>query len=70
MVGHVGCGDKEMRKEAKLLIGKNLKAELAPFSFKHRDGGEVIQEASMGYIPNLWMKIMDLLDQNSDETIW
>ena len=57
--------EKKMRKEAKLLISDNLKAEL---SFKHRDGGEVIQEAPMGYIPNLWMKIKDQLDQNSDET--
>ena len=59
--------EKEMRKEAKLLIGDNLKAELAPFSFKHRDGGEFIQEAPMVYIPNLWMKIKDQMDQNSDE---
>ena len=34
--------EKKMRKEAKLLIGDNLKAELVPFSFKHRDGGEII----------------------------
>ena len=60
--------EKKMRKEAKLLIGDNLKAELAPFSFKHRDGGEVIQEAPIAYIPNLWMKIKDQLDQNCDET--
>ena len=59
--------EKEMRKEAKLLIGDNLKAQLAPFSFKHRDGGEFIQEAPMVYIPNLWMKIKDQMDQNSDE---
>ena len=49
--------EKKMRKEAKLLIGDNLMAELAPFSFKHRDGGEVIQEALVGYIPKLWMMI-------------
>ena len=59
--------EKKMRKEAKLLIDNNLKAELAPFSFKHRDGGEFIQEAPMVYIPNLWMKIKDQMDQNSDE---
>ena len=56
-----------MRKEAKLLIGDNLKAELAPFSFKHRDGGEFIQEAPMVYVPNLWMKIKDQMNQNSDK---
>ena len=59
---------KKMRKESKLLIGDNLKAELVPFFFKHRDGGEIIQEAPMAYIPNLWAKIKDQMDQNSDET--
>ena len=60
--------DSKMRKEAKLLIGDNLKAELVPFSFKHRDGGEIIQEAPMRYIPNLWTKVKDQMDQNSDKT--
>ena len=54
--------EKKMRKEAKVLISDNLKAELASFSFKHRDGCEFIQEAPTVYIPNLWMKIKDLAD--------
>ena len=61
------ASEKEMRKEARELTGDNLKAELAPFSFKHKDGGEVVKEAAIAYIPNLWMKISDLLDQNCDE---
>ena len=36
----VAIDSEKMRKEAKLLIGDNLKAELVPFSFKHSDGGE------------------------------
>ena len=47
MVRHVELAidsEKKIRKEAN---GDNVKAELAPFSFKHRDGGEVIQEAPM-----------------------
>ena len=44
-----------MRKEARELKGDTLKAELAPFSFKHKDGGEVVKEAAIAYIPNLWI---------------
>ena len=61
------ASEKNMRKEARELIGDNLKAELAPFSFKHQDGGEIIKEAATAYIPNLWTKISDVLDQSSDE---
>ena len=62
------ASEKSKRKEACALIGDNLKAELAPFSFKHKDGGEVIKQAAIAYIPDLWQKICDLLDQNSDES--
>ena len=55
------ASEKSMRAEAK------GKAELVPLTFKHRDGGEVIKEAAMAYIPDLWSKISDLLDQNSDD---
>ena len=48
------------------LVGDNLEAELAPMSFSHKDGGEVIKEAPIAYIPRLW-EIKDLLDQNSDD---
>lgn len=60
--------ETKMREEAKELVGDNLKAEPVPFSFKHKDGGEIIKEAAMAYIPHLWVKINDLLDQNSDKT--
>ena len=61
------ASEKNMKKEGRELIGDNLKAELAPFSFKHKDGGETIKKAAIAYIPNLWAKISDLLDQNCDE---
>ena len=56
-----------MREEAQELLGENLNAELTPFSFLHKDGGEVIKTAPYAYIPRLWDKVKDLLDQNSDE---
>ena len=55
-----------MRSEAKELIGDNICAEMVPFSFNHKDGGEEIRPAPMAYIPNLWEKIEDLLEQNND----
>ena len=48
------------------LIGDNLEAELAPVSFSDKDG-EVIKEDPIAYIPHLWEKIEDLLNQNSDD---
>ena len=69
-LGSWGVGiasEKKMRAEATELVGDNLSAELAPFSFPHKDGGEIIQTAPYAYIPNLWDKVKDLLDQNSDE---
>ena len=56
----------EKKAEVKELLGENLKAELVPLTFKHWNGGEVVKEAAMAYVPNLWLKISNLLDQNSD----
>ena len=56
----------KMRSEAKELVGDNIRAEMVPFSFTHKDGGEEIESAAMAYIPNLWEKIKDLLEQNND----
>ena len=58
------ASEKSMRVEAKELLGENLKVEPAPLTFKHRDGGELIKETGMAYIPDLWLKISDLLSQN------
>lgn len=61
------ASEKEMRREAAELVGDNLEVELAPMSFPHKDGGEVIKDAPIAYVPNLWNKVKDLLDQNSDD---
>ena len=62
----VSIATEKMRHDAADLIGDNLHAELVPFSFSHKDGGEEIKEAPMACIPDLWQKVQDLLDQNSD----
>lgn len=61
------ASEKKMRVEAAELVGDNLCAELAPFSFSHQDGGHLIKEAPFAFIPDLWRKIKDMLDQNSDD---
>ena len=55
-----------MRREARELVGDEVCAELVPFSFSHKDGGEVIKPAAMAYIPDVWAKIQDLLENNDD----
>jgi hypothetical protein len=62
------ASEKKMRIVASELIGDNLEAELAPMSFNHKDGGEVIKEVPLVYIPRLWEKIESLLNQSSDDT--
>ena len=58
----------KMRSEANELVGDNICAEMVPFSFSHKDGGEEIKPAAMAYIPNLWERIKDLLEQNNDNS--
>ena len=57
----------KIRNEAKELIGDNMNAELVPFPFTHKDGGEEIKPSPMAYVPNLWEKIQCLLEQNQDD---
>lgn len=61
------ASERKMREEAIQLVGDNLSAELVPFSFSHKDGGEIIKDAPCAHIPNLWRRVSDLLDQNSDD---
>lgn len=51
------------------LVGDNICAEIVPFSFIHKDGGEEIKPAAIAYmhILSLWERIKDLLEQNSDD---
>ena len=50
------------------LVGDNICAQIVPFSFSHKDGGEEIKPAVIAYmhILSLWERIKDLLEQNND----
>ena len=50
-----------MRKTANEFIGNNIKIEVIPLLFEHKNGGEVIKETLCS---SLWKRIKDALDDN------
>lgn len=56
--------ESKMRVRANDLIGINIHAEMVPLSFQHKDGGEVIKQAPIAFIPHLWDRIVTVLEQN------
>ena len=60
------AGEKKMRAVSNQVVGENLKAEAVPLSFRLKDGGEEIRPAPMAYIPNLWQKIEDMLNESDN----
>lgn len=62
------ASEGKMRKEASRLVGDNIDAESVPFTSNHKDGGQVIKTAPLAFVPHLWEKIRDLLDQNCDDS--
>lgn len=61
------ASEKQMRLEAKELIGDNLRAELIPLTFTCKDGSEEVKETPMAYIPRLWDSLHNNLEHNDDE---
>ena len=59
------ASEKEQRTLSKELIPSDITTEVAPFSFKLKQGGEGVKPAAMGYIPHLSAKIFEILDQHS-----
>ena len=57
-----------MRKEAKEIVGDAC-SESVPFSFSHKDGGEINKPAAMAYISDLWQRMQDLLESNHDNRV-
>ena len=55
-----------MRKTSEDILGENLEALTAPLTFRLQDGGEEIHPAPMAFVPNLWVKIEELLNHNDD----
>ena len=61
--------EKRMRTRAKELVGSDLQAEAAPFSFPLPEGGEEIRSAPFTYILDLGRRIQMLLDENERYTL-
>ena len=56
--------ERKQRKLAEELVGENLDAETAPFSFTLASGGEELRVAAHIFIPNLVEKVVQMLEQN------
>ena len=57
--------ERHMRRRSSNVIGSNISAEMVPLSFQHKDGREVIKQAPIASIPDLWARrIVTLLEQN------
>ena len=56
--------ERHMRLRASNIIGSNISVEMVPLLFQHKDGGEVIKQAPIASIPDLWDRIVTVLEQN------
>ncbi len=62
--GIVIPSEKKQRLLSHELLGDNLEAEAAPFSFPLKHGGEDIRPAPLVYVTDLAAKVLQLLEQN------
>ena len=58
------ASEKKQRQMAREIIGENLQAEKAPFTFHKDGGGEEIREVPFVFVPNLIKKVADLVAHN------
>ena len=57
------ASEKKMRLKADEFLGYNFKAEMVPLSFKHHNSGNIIKLAPLAYIPHLWDRVENILEQ-------
>jgi len=57
-----------MSGAAKRLVGENLCVRLEPFTAAVKDGRHTmeIKNLPIGFVPNLWQKVEDMLSLNDD----
>eukprot|EP00731_Ephydatia_muelleri_P000867 Em0001g867a len=58
------AGEERMRCICRRIVGSNLKGEMALFSFPSTSGGEELRVAALVYIPDVVLKVVDLLEEN------
>ena len=62
-----------MRKRAGELLGDNavvVEKVALTFPLKDGKGGEEVRVRPFGYIPDLWAKVVQLLEQNERYSSW
>ena len=60
------ASERKLRKEDKSILGDNLTAEEAPFSFSLKSGGEEIRMAPLVCVPNLIDRIIYQLNEHEE----
>ena len=60
------ASEPKLRKRSKEIITTNLQAEVVPFTFSLKSGGEEIRAAPLVYVPELKEKIFQLLEKNKE----
>lgn len=63
------AGERRQRKLVKQIVGDNVAAERGAFSFPSDKGGEVIKKVPFVYIPNLIMKIADVVSEHERQVL-
>ena len=58
------ASEKVLRKRAAEIIGENIAVEKVPLTFTLKEGGEEVRLRPYGYIPDIWSKIVQLLEDN------
>ena len=53
-----------MHNICRRIVGNKLKGEMALFSFPSTSGGEELRGAALVYIPDLVLKVVELLEEN------
>lgn len=59
------ASEKQQRILSRELISVDIATEVAPFTFKLKQGGEGVKPNAMAYLPYLPDKIFELLEQHS-----
>jgi hypothetical protein len=55
--------ERQQRSVARRLLGDNLVAEAALFSFPHPECGEQLKAAPLVYVPNLTLAVVNMLEE-------
>lgn len=59
------ASEKQQRLLSKQLLTTETTGETAPFTHSLKNGGEEVRKGAMAYVPCLWDKVEELLEQRA-----